>query len=116
MTKTKMIEINSEHIRAHLKEKGIPVTELSEKLGKDKTYVNGCLTKGRMEVTAFKLFCVLTGMDEKKATAKKEEPKDLADNNLMTCTELILDDIKEVGKICDDVNREIRESRVHSSS
>ena len=103
--------------------------ELCRELGYSVSYLNYCLTSGRMDVTAARYACVLLNgnyenLTKRPAPKKKTAPKKNAtmdvtkaivratdikeEGDAMDAAELIVSYIQDVGKINSDIVREIR--------
>ena len=118
MNKQQTIKLNSDYIRNHLNETKQSRRNLSQKMGFDNpNYISAILHEGKMPAPNFKLMCILTGMDEEKATytePKKVEPETPSGEPDITKTmnentELLVSYMQDLGKIHTELLREIKE-------
>ena len=126
MSREHQVQINKDYVLAWLKRKGISCERASEDIGKNGSFLRKALARGTIAKTELMFLCTLYGMSYEKATSiETEETTNTVERRLIHFedilhavrdavdddVQLVLDDMKEIGKICDGVERAEKETR-----
>lgn len=81
-TRAKTVDnIDIDKVRKYCDDNNIKITQLSEQMGYDKTYLSGIFRgRGSFAVPAFKMFCMILGVDEKEFYITNEPKKPVAES------------------------------------
>lgn len=124
--KRESIYINGVYLEEILSESTWSKAKLSEELGYSKVYLNNCLSRERMDLTAARYACLLLNGNYEKLTkrptprdtAPKQKPGEATASNkdvVMESTELVVSYIQDIGKIMQDIMRLIRDLRAEQN-
>ena len=116
----KNVYVNGEYIHNFLKEKRLNLSGVSRDMGFSKGYIQNALALDKMDTLALKYICQTTGMDYEVATTppgKAEENKATGNQGTamsMEAAEIVVEYMKDLGKILSDIIREVREDRTQN--